>query len=366
MSTSKFYVFVIILHVFFLGFSQSDSPSSFMDFNVYSGNIARHNDDIAHLIKGHPNGLILGWNKRVSGAKSWHSQYNYPEFGASFVAQNFNTQELGSSYGIFGHYNFYFFKRHLMLRIAQGVSYATNPYDKFDNPKNIAFGSKLLSGTYLMLNYVQPRVLGPIGIQAGFTLLHLSNANIKAPNTSINSITLNLGLTAAFTTKPKLKVAESLQPEIDKRMRYGFLFRTGINQSDVVGSPQFPFYIFSSYAEKQLSRKSIMMLGTEYFNSKFLKEYIFYQSVAYPDSNVGSNKDYKRVGIYLGHELLFGRFSLQTQLGYYIYAPFDFEGKIYNRIGMKHYVTANWFVSTSLKSHAAKAEALEFSIGVRL
>ena len=85
-----------------------------------------------------------------------------------------------------------------MLRIAQGISYATNPYDKFKNPKNIAFGSDLLSGTYLMLNYTRPQIFGPVGVQAGVTLLHLSNANIKAPNTSINSVTFNLGLTTAL------------------------------------------------------------------------------------------------------------------------------------------------------------------------
>jgi len=354
------------LCLFFLSNAQKENPSSFIDVNMYSGNIARHNDNIAHLIQGHPNGFIIGWNKRVSGGKIWHSQYNYPEFGASFVAQNFNNSTLGSSYGVYGHYNFYFLKRCLMLRIAQGVSYATNPYDKFKNPKNIAFGSDLLSGTYLMLNYVRPQVFGPVGVQAGATLLHLSNANIKAPNTSINSVTFNLGLTAALDDNIKTKGIETFEEVINKKIRFGLIFRTGINQSDVVGTPQFPFYIFSAFAEKRLNPKSLIMIGSEYFNSKFLKEYIYYQSVAYPENNIDHDLDYKRIGVYVGHELLFGRFSVQTQLGYYVYSPFDFEGRVYNRIGMKHYLSSKWFVSATLKSHAAKAEALEFSFGIRL
>ena len=197
------------LCLFFLSNAQKENSSSFIDVNMYSGNIARHNDNITHLIQGHPNGFIIGWNKRVSGEKIWHSQYNYPEFGASFVAQNFNNSMLGSSYGVYGHYNFYFLKRRLMLRFAQGISYATNPYDKLKNPKNIAFGSDLLSGTYLMLNYVRPQLFGPIGVQLGTTLLHLSNANIKAPNTSINSITLNIGLTAILDYDEKMKDVDS-------------------------------------------------------------------------------------------------------------------------------------------------------------
>lgn len=354
------------LCLFFLSNAQKENPISFIDVNMYSGNISRHNDNITHLIQGHPNGFIIGWNKRVSGKKIWHSQYNFPELGASFVVQNFNNPTLGSSYGVYGHYNFYFLKRRLMLRIAQGISYATNPYDKFKNPKNIAFGSDLLSGTYLMLNYVRPQIFGPVGVQAGATLLHLSNANIKAPNTSINSVTFNLGLTAALDVNIKTKEIETFENDIYKKIRYGLIFRTGINQSDVVGTPQFPFYIFSAFAERRLNPKSLIMIGSEYFNSKFLKEYIYYQSVAYPENNINNDFDYKRIGVYVGHELLFGRFSVQTQLGYYVYSPFDFEGRVYNRIGMKYFLSSKWFVSATLKSHGAKAEALEFSFGIRL
>jgi len=354
------------LCLFFLSNAQKENSSSFIDVNMYSGNIARHNDNITHLIQGHPNGFIIGWNKRVSGEKIWHSQYNYPEFGASFVAQNFNNSMLGSSYGVYGHYNFYFLKRRLMLRFAQGISYATNPYDKLKNPKNIAFGSDLLSGTYLMLNYVRPQIFGPIGVQAGATLLHLSNANIKAPNTSINSVTFNVGLTAALDSNKETKEIETFNEDINKKIRFGLIFRTGVNQSDVVGTSQFPFYIFSAFAEKRINPKSLVMIGGEYFNLKFLKEYIYYQSVAYPENNIAHDLDYKRIGVYIGHELLFGRFSVQTQLGYYVYSPFDFEGRVYNRIGMKYYLSSKWFVSATLKSHTAKAEALEFSLGIRL
>ena len=354
------------LCLFFLSNAQKENSSSFIDVNMYSGNIARHNDNITHLIQGHPNGFIIGWNKRASGEKIWHSQYNYPEFGASFVAQNFNNSMLGSSYGVYGHYNFYFLKRRLMLRFAQGISYATNPYDKLKNPKNIAFGTDLLSGTYLMLNYVRPQIFGPIGVQAGATLLHLSNANIKAPNTSINSVTFNVGLTAALDSNKETKEIETFNEDINKKIRFGLIFRTGVNQSDVVGTPQFPFYIFSAFAEKRINPKSLVMIGVEYFNSKFLKEYIYYQSVAYPENNIAHDLDYKRIGVYIGHELLFGRFSVQTQLGYYVYSPFDFEGRVYNRIGVKYYLSSKWFVSATLKSHTAKAEALEFSLGIRL
>ena len=81
-----------------------------------------------------------------------------------------------------------------MFRIGQGIAFTTNPYDKFNNHKNIAFGSKFMSSTYVMLNYKKERIIDRFGLQAGLALLHYSNANVKAPNTSINSITFNVGI----------------------------------------------------------------------------------------------------------------------------------------------------------------------------
>ena len=80
--------------------------------------------------------------------------------------------------------------------MGQGIAYATNPYDSDSNNRNVAFGTRLLSSTYMMLNYKKERLFkSPFGIQAGLTLTHYSNANIKAPNTSINTISANVGVT---------------------------------------------------------------------------------------------------------------------------------------------------------------------------
>ena len=102
------------------------------------------------------------------------------------------------------------------------------------------------------------------------------------------------------------------------------------------------------------------------FFSNFLKEYIYYRSVAYPDEIVDSDADYKRVGIFAGHELFINKMSVVTQFGYYVYYPFDFEGRTYIRIGLKRYFGDKWFGAVTLKAHAAKAEAVELGIGIRL
>ena len=97
-----------------------------------------------------------------------------------------------------------------------------------------------------------------------------------------------------------------------------------------------------------------------------MDELIYYQSIAFPEENVSGDEDYKRVGLFVGHELFINKMSVETQLGYYVYYPFDFEGRTYFRVGLKRYFGEKWFGAITLKSHGAKAEAVEFGVGIRL
>ncbi len=341
--------------------------SSYIGINYFKGNIALHNNDILHLIKGHPEGFILSWNKKTFGYNDWEQRYNYPDYGVSFTYQNLKNDVLGNNYALYAHYNFYFLKRNLMLRIGQGLAFTTNPYDKINNHKNIAFGSKFMSSTYIMLNYKKERIIERFGLQAGLSLIHYSNANVKAPNTSINSITVNVGVIYNLDeNEPEFVKTESAKEKFTQSIKYNFVFRSGINESDVIDSGQFPFYIFSVYADKRLNHKSALQFGTDVFLSNFLKEFIKYNAVAFPKRNEDGKADYKRVGVFVGHELFINKSSLVTQVGYYVYYPYDFEGRTYFRIGLKRYFGDKWFGALTLKAHGAAAEAVELGIGIRL
>lgn len=338
----------------------------YIDANFFSGNIALHNNDILHLITGHPNGLIVSWNRKTFGEKEWQQRYGYPDWGLTFTYQDLKNESLGQNFGLYAHYNFYFFKRHLMLRIGQGLAYANNPYDKIENNRNVAFGSDLLSTTMMMLNYKKDRLIGKFGFMAGLSLIHYSNANVRAPNTSVNTIALNVGFNYSLTPKDPEFQYTLTKEKFTEPIRFNLAFRTGVNESDVVGSGQFPFYIFSAYADKRLSHLSAIQFGADVFFSQFLEELILYRSVSFPELQISGDEDYRRVGLFVGHELFINKLSVVTQLGYYVYYPFDFEGQTYFRIGLKYYVFKKWFAAITLKSHGAKAEAVEFGVGIRL
>ncbi|WP_298556042.1 acyloxyacyl hydrolase [uncultured Algibacter sp.] len=355
--------------VFSFSFAQDKTHTSYIDVNYFRGNIALHNDEILHLIKGHPEGVILGWNKKTYGFEDWEQRYNFPDYGVSFAYQNMKNPVLGNNYALYAHYNFYFLNRNLMFRIGQGMVYNTNPYDRETNFKNVAFGSTFGSSTYVMLNYKKERVFDRFGLQGGFSLIHYSNANVKSPNNGTNSITFNIGLTYNLDDQV-LEYQHTINKKQDQAfsepIKYNVVFRTGINESDIVGSGQYAMYVVSAYADKRINKKSAFQLGTDVFFSNFLKELIYYKSIAFPDSGLSGDEDHKRIGVFAGHELFVNRTSLITQLGYYVYYPFDFEGRVYTRLGLKRYFAKKWFGALTLKSHGAKAEGVELGIGVRL
>ncbi|MGB1307604.1 MAG: acyloxyacyl hydrolase [Oceanihabitans sp.] len=360
------YLYFCCLCISFINAQEKPTSASTIDVNYFTGNIALHNNDILHLIQGHPEGVILSWNKKSFGEANWQQRYNYPDYGVSLAYQDLKNDILGNNIALYAHYNFYFLKRHLMFRIGQGLAYNTNPYHKSKNPKNVAFGSHILSSTYAMLNFKKERIVNRFGLQAGVSLLHYSNANVKAPNTSVNTIALNLGVTYNLEPESPEYISTLTKEKYREPIKFNLVFRSGINESDVVGSGQYAFYILSAYADKRLGHKSAVQLGTEVFFSNFLKEYIHYRHVAFPEEGEDGKADYKRVGVFAGHELFINKMSLVTQFGYYVYYPYDFEGRTYIRAGLKRYFGKKIFAALTLKSHGAKAEAVELGLGIRL
>src|SRR5690606_4618602 len=131
---------------------------------------------------------------KTYGFNEWERRYNFPDWGFSATYQNMHNAYLGDVIGVYGHMSWYFLKRHLKLGIGQGIAYATSPFDTERNYNNNAYGSHFLSTTFLKGNYVRENVWKGLGFQLGLMLVHYSNGNFKAPNTSTNSILLNAGI----------------------------------------------------------------------------------------------------------------------------------------------------------------------------
>ncbi|WP_062056197.1 acyloxyacyl hydrolase [Aquimarina longa] len=348
-------------------YAQVESKAKYtLDVTNFYGTILKHNPDISHLITGHPSGVILSFQRKTFGKETWERLYNSPDYGVSFMYQDMDNDVLGEHMGLFVHYNFYFLKRYLQFRIGQGIGYSNNPYDQDTNYRNVAHGTHLSSATYALLNLKKDNIFKGLGLQAGLGVVHYSNGNSKAPNKSTNTLFLNAGITYALDQEnPEYITKEKNAHKGGEPIGYGFIFRSGVNESDVVGSGRFPFYTFAAFADKRLNKKSALQLGGELFLSKALERYIDFRATGKFNDGTTGDEDSKRVGVFFGHELRVNRISVLTQLGYYVYYPYDFEGQLYLRAGAQYYITKNIFGSLTVRSHAAKAEAMEFSVGYR-
>lgn len=64
---------------------------------------------------------------------------------------------------------------------------------------------------------------------------------------------------------------------------------------------------------------------------------ILYNAVAFPElPDTDARADHKRISLIVGHELDIDNFSIITQFGYYIYYPYKYETRYYERIGVKN------------------------------
>lgn len=360
----------IFLLVFLLSaswtFAQEDRQYS-LEANYFYGSIWEHNPNISHLITEHPEGLLLHFNRKTYGLQAWERRYNYPDVGFSLLYQNLKNPHLGQNFGAYAHLGFYFLKRHLLLKVGQGLAITTNPYHPDENYRNNAYGSRIMSGTIFTGHLQFENLIGGLGFQAGLSLIHNSNADFRSPNSSTNTVALSAGLNYNFDHKTERNyVPRDPKMPFSAPFRYNLVLRSGVNTMGVIGSKSFPFLTISTYVDKSLNRKSTLQAGAEFFWSRAMEEFIYYQSVAFPVGETTGEEDARRAGAFVGHQLTFRKLSLITQLGFYFYYPYDnYVDQIYNRIGLQRPIYKDLFGSVTLRSHGANAEAVEFSLGYR-
>ena len=345
--------------------AQTDSKTSLsFDANYYYGSLLVQHKNVAHLARNQPEGVFLGLNIKTFGEQYWQEAYGYPDWGISLNYQNYKNDVLGENIAVYGHFNFYFFERSLQFRLAQGIGVNTNPFDLDTNFKNNAFGSRVLASTYLMFTYQQPIYRG-LTLQAGFSLIHHSNGSFRAPNSGTNMYAATVGFTYNFNEQEPEYITRGTQEEFNEPIHYNLFVRGGINEGDIEGLGQFPFVTLGGFIDKRISYKSTFQLGAEVFFSKFLENEIEYRSISFFNEELAGT-DYKRVAVFAGYELRISRIAIPMQLGYYVYWPYEYETRIYERIGAKYYFSEQLYATATVKAHISNAEAIEFGVGIRL
>ena len=344
--------------------SAAAKPAPFVVGAYAQGSIIMaHTYAIRHLVDSHPTGFEVNLQRQTTGAAAWHGWYKFPKIGVALTYYDFHNPVLGYVFSASPYISKAISrgdKHDFTFRLGAGLAYLTNPYNQDTNHKN-TIASSALNAT-LQFRFEYDYALTPhLGLLVGAGLNHYSNGATTKPNFGVNLPSLVLGLNyyqqrPAPRTNPNAPApAEVGQVFYNVSTSLGFKQRTeGDKQKYLVNS-------VTLAVGRRMNRKSSLLLGLEGFNDRSLQATLNDTTRA-----GGTQPDVKKAGIFLGHELLFGRLAFDSHLGFYLYAPYKSSTPYYERLGLKYHFTNLLFGAVDLKIHRGAADVIEFKIGAKL
>ena len=333
---------------------------------IFSGFIVKHHDVIGDLIKGHPSGISLNFSRNSYGDKAWEQRYGYPTLSASLTYYDLkNDDELGKIVSINVGLGFHLnditsSKNDIQIYMGYGLGYFNNPYNSENNNKNKVISSHLPWSVNLKMGYNR-QIGNRLNLGAAILVSHFSNGSRSVPNYGLNMVSVNIGAKYLFQVdKPIYQKDLKLVKSYNSKSYFNVDFRMGATAKKPVGAGASPYFAMSVFWNKRLNNKSILDAGIEGFMNKGIEA-----EIANNQSLIEGDPDYKAVGLMVGHELILEKLAFVTQVGFYIYKPFNPTENIYTKIGLKYYFTDNIFGSFILKTHYGVAEVMEYGIGYR-
>lgn len=361
---------IILLRVlFFLGiqFLQAQEETTYFEVDYGYGSILKHKAVMGHLVRAHPELYSVSWFKTAS-TTSWKEEYNYPDWGFTLIHQRFNNPVLGNVTAINYANNFYLLKRNnknqLSLGMGAGLGYSTNPLDFEDNNQNVSIASAIPFSVHFKLNYAYTRIYNNIGFHAGLLFTHYSNSSVKMPNFGVNSVFLNTGLSYISEQNERRPYPEKVTNLSHTNESIHFNIGTEFSMHEIqapLGAK--PVIMISTYANKQISRKSGLRTGFDFSASQAFKDYAEFSYHVHTEDADRTLKDHRQIGFFVGHELYFNKWLFESNVGYYLYNPLKKTPMLYQRLGFKYRIKESTFsIGFSLKVHKFRADNMSFGL----
>ena len=325
--------------------------------------IMAHTYAIRHLVASHPTGFEMNLQRQTTGAAPWHGWYKFPKIGLALTYYDFHNPVLGYVFSASPYINKSISrgpKHDFSFRLGAGLAYLTNPYNQETNHKN-TIASSALNAT-LQFRFEYDYALTPhLGLLVGAGLNHYSNGATTKPNFGMNLPSVVLGLNY-YQQRP----APRTNPNAPMPAEVGHIFynvstSVGFKQRTEGDKQKYLVNSLTLAVGRRMNRKSNLLLGLEGFNDRSLKA-----TLNDTTRTGGPQPDVKKAGIFIGHELLFGRLAFDSHLGFYVYAPYKSSTPYYERLGLKYHFTNLLFGAVDLKIHRGAADVIEFKIGAKL
>lgn len=333
-----------------------------LQVSVLPGFLIAHREYMANM-EAHTMGIELMYSSNFTGWKQVDDTYSNLRWGAGFTWFDLGNPKLnGYVYALHGHVEANLIRKERfqsVLRFGSGVGYLDRPYSLENNRKNKAIGSRL-NGNMQVMYRAYLDVSRRASLTFGLGVTHYSNGNFRRPNLGINTAHLSLGLLHKFKIYDVPAPSRKLPVLFPER---GFEVSFGYARKQIAVADTRFFNIFAGsllYYFPQTENRN-WRLGTDVFYDKT------YPYSLFKPETLRNNKpgDVTEIALKAGHEFIFGRIAVVTDLGTYLYRPNDYKKRVYFSIGFNYFINKGWNLQTRLKSHLAVADYFFWSGGYR-
>lgn len=342
-------------------FAQEKSVNNwFIGGSYHYGFIHPVRMSIKYNVKDHVRGIELYAGRQAGGDSFWDKLYRYPSTGLAYYYGTLaNDEVFGRAHGLYPYFSSPLVKKGKYSAgylIGTGVAYITNIYDLESNYLNLAISTHLNSFLKFAL-YNEYRVSENFIITNELVMTHYSNGRITSPNKGLNQVTANIGLKyfpdnrqinreteiPAFTGHNELSVVSGYASKVIDH------FNTG----------RYNALLLSIDYSRSLSHKRKLLTGIDFAYDGSLKRLIS-EDTGQP----AVFSDALRIGLHAGQEVSVYDVGITLQLGVYLYNKWKNENHfIYQRYGIRYYISDSLFCTAILKAHLGVADYLVWGAG---
>lgn len=364
--------FIFAFFLFFSIINHAQNADNRISVAFHYGRVVKNNHIFPALPQNSP-AIEVAYSQKVSGKKTWHSIYHFPEIGISLLWINLgNPDVLGQGISIIPYFSQDLIRRkkfHFQYTLGASLGYISKPYDRVSNPTNNVLGSHINNYSFAQGSFFH-QISDKIEVYYGLRASHFSNGNTSIPNLGINIPTGVVGMKYHFLpkTQPQNKSADSLiypKQKVFSKISPSFRVALGITEKGTAGGPKYPIYL-ASFSLNTIWKKQLRVkLGTEWFYAMGGRELIVNEEFGLPKfkSSMGGI-------VYVGGEFLLGRVGLLAQAGPYLIKPYQMNHLLYTKLGVQfylknqqHFIHNQPFIGVYVHSHTGEADFTEVGFG---
>jgi len=323
--------------------------------------------------------LNLSYSIQTDGSQEWHHIFNFPYYGfASYTANFFNVDELGTPTALYGFMGFPFKRGKRSVwgyELGFGLTYNWEPYDAYDNPFQVAIGS--YRTVYIDANlYYQYQLSPRWDLRGSFGFTHFSNGGTKKPNSGINLVSPAIELSYSFKDRPIL--VRTAQPAYAQH--YELALQLGSGSRNVLydnpNDPTSTADVMHSYLNlsaallKQTTWKNKFGVGFDITYDETANVMVTNPELGEPDV-VFADEFYKKMmlGLYGTYEFTIDRLSVASYFGILALRKKGTNANpfMYQKFGLKYHFKNDMYAGLLVRAHNfSVAEVIEWNIGYRI